>query len=144
MRSGCTRPICDLIYDRLFSPSCVLACVDCFRKGVVPLNERTLYAWVRDLHLILGLFASPFLLVFAASTLLLNHGWIAEVRAAGGGEGEEVGRHVVIPADASRVDQAKAIMGQVGILGEVRNIFRRKGRLEIPVMKPGLNLTVWI
>lgn len=113
-----------------------------FPKRYGPLNEKTLYVWVRDLHLILGLFASPFLLVFAASTLLLNHGWTTEVRAAGGGEGEESGRHVVIPADASRVDQAKAIMRQLGVSGEIRNIFRRKGRLEIPVMKPGLSLTI--
>jgi uncharacterized iron-regulated membrane protein len=30
------------------------------------------YAWTRDLHLYLGLFMCPFLLVFAGSTLLVR------------------------------------------------------------------------
>ena len=32
----------------------------------------TPYRWIRDTHLLIGLFISPFLLVFAVSTLLFN------------------------------------------------------------------------
>ena len=33
-----------------------------------------LYRWIRDLHLYLGLFVSPFVLLFAVSVFYLNHG----------------------------------------------------------------------
>lgn len=95
---------------------------------------------MRDLHLILGLFVSPFLLVFAVSTLLLNHGWLTEFVPV---EGEDrAGHPVVLPQDGSGVDQAKSVLRQLGIVGEIRNIVRRKDRLEFPVMRPGKMITV--
>lgn len=36
-------------------------------------SSKGLYQWTRNLHLYLGLFISPFILVYAISTLLLNH-----------------------------------------------------------------------
>ncbi len=33
------------------------------------------YLWSRDIHLYVGLFASPYVIVFALSTILLNHNW---------------------------------------------------------------------
>ena len=39
-----------------------------------PRKTKQLYHWCRQLHLYLGIAISPFLLVFAISTILLNHG----------------------------------------------------------------------
>ena len=36
-------------------------------------GERALYHWTRDLHLYVGLFASPFVIAFALSVFFLNH-----------------------------------------------------------------------
>ena len=33
------------------------------------------YQWTRQLHLYLGLFICPFILLFAVSTIFLNHRW---------------------------------------------------------------------
>lgn len=99
------------------------------------MNERTPYLWIRDLHLIIGLFASPFLLVFAVSTLLFNHGWVTEYRQVGSRE-DGVEHPVVVPAETDGVEQAKAVMRQLEISGEIRNIVRKQDRLEIPVMRP--------
>ena len=87
---------------------------------------RNLYPWIRDLHLYLGLFVSPFVLVFAVSTLLFNH--------TGMPSSAEPETHiktvpVEIPEGLERIPQAQAIMRQVGVSGEIRNIFRRKDRL---------------
>jgi len=35
-------------------------------------------------------------------------------------------------------------MQQVGISGEIRNIFKRRNRLTIPVMKPGYNASIQV
>ena len=32
------------------------------------------YRWLRQLHLYFGVFICPFLLIFAVSTIMLNHG----------------------------------------------------------------------
>jgi len=39
--------------------------------------SESLYDWTRHLHLYFGLFISPFIIVFAISTIRLNHGWNA-------------------------------------------------------------------
>ena len=99
-----------------------------------------LHRWTRDAHSVLGLFISPFLLVFAVSTLLFNHTWKPwESRA----EAEKSGPlSVEIPEELEGIDQAQAIMRQVGVSGEIRNIFRPEGRLLIPGMTPGRNTVI--
>ena len=37
--------------------------------------SKGFYLWSRDIHLYVGLFASPYVIVFALSTILLNHNW---------------------------------------------------------------------
>lgn len=103
--------------------------------------KQSFYLWIRDLHLYFGLFISPFILVFAVTTLLFNHTWKPwdhekDVRKM------EVS--VQVPTDVEGVEQAKAIMKQVGVSGEIRNIFRRRNRLTIPVMKPGQNASIQV
>jgi hypothetical protein len=38
-------------------------------------KKRSSYFWTRKLHLYLGLFIGPHVLISALSTLYLNHGW---------------------------------------------------------------------
>lgn len=105
------------------------------------LFRKSPFLWIRDLHLYFGLFISPFVLIFAASTLLLNHTckpWDTPADA----EAMKTEMPVEIPEETEGIDLAKAIMRQVGISGEIRYIHRRKGSLVIPVMKPGQNTTI--
>ena len=101
--------------------------------------RQNLYLWIRDLHLYFGLFISPFILVFAVTTLLFNHTWKPWEQKE---DARKIEVPVQVPADVEGVEQAKAVMRQVGVSGEIRNIFRRRNRLVIPVMKPGQNTSI--
>ncbi|MDA0747821.1 MAG: PepSY-associated TM helix domain-containing protein [bacterium] len=98
---------------------------------------QTPYAWMRDLHLYLGLFVSPFVLLFAVSTLFLNHATIPA-----GSVGEKRTVPVEIPEGLEKLEEAQAIQRQVGVPGEINYISRRKGFLVIPVMQPGRSTTI--
>jgi hypothetical protein len=105
------------------------------------LPSKSLYLWIRDLHLYFGLFISPFILIFAATTLLFNHTWkLWDDR----GDVVKVEMSVQVPTDIGGVEQAKEILHQVGISGEIRNIFNRRNRLTIRVMKPGYNASIQV
>lgn len=41
----------------------------------MPRPGQLLYRWVRELHLYVGMFIGPFVLVFAISAMLFNHAW---------------------------------------------------------------------
>ncbi len=41
--------------------------------------RRRFYRLIRDLHLYLGLFSSPFVLVFAISVFFLVHAWLPKI-----------------------------------------------------------------
>lgn len=78
--------------------------------------RKSLYNWIRDLHLYGGLFAAPFLFVFALSTVILNHRaepeadvdtWTEQVRLDGGLEPR---------------NQAKKLMRELGIAGDLRGV----------------------
>lgn len=100
---------------------------------------KNLYLWIRDLHLYLGLFISPFIVLFAVTTMMFNHTWKPWLN-----EDDPVRfeMSVQVPKDVEGVEQAKAVMKQVGVSGEIRNIFRRRNRLTIPVMKPGYHASI--
>lgn len=110
--------------------------------------ERTVYRWTRDFHLYLGLFVSPFVLLFSASVFFLNHG---KVRV-GAETLVETCQGLSIPAgiaDAQgreAVSRVRQLLEQCGISGEigfVRNQ-RKEQLLVIPVLKPGRELMVTI
>ncbi|MEW6749473.1 MAG: PepSY-associated TM helix domain-containing protein [Candidatus Latescibacterota bacterium] len=105
------------------------------------LGGRPPYLWLRDLHLLCGLFASPFLLLFAITTLLLNHPSAPPPNAAPG-QPSAVERSVTVPTGLSDIDQARQILRQVGVTGEVQYLGRDGDRLEIPVARPGERTTV--
>ena len=105
-----------------------------------------LYRWLRDLHLYLGLFVSPFILLFAASVFYLNHGTLIP----GGGPPSETYRDLTIPDGFDRlkgreaVDRARSILPQVGVAGEIGYLrYVAKDRhLIFPVTRAGSEATV--
>lgn len=107
---------------------------------------NVLYRWTRDLHLYLGLFLSPFVLMFAVSTMLLNHGWKPNAVTVRRG----VFKNLVVPADferlqgADRIRAARQILVQLGVSGEIDfiRVLPKENRILIPVIKPGEEATV--
>ncbi len=105
------------------------------------------YSLTRDLHLYVGLFLSPFVLVFAVSVVLLNHPGIPLGAPA---ESEAGTRQVDLPPGldklegTERIRQVRHILRQVGISGEIGFIRYSSGNktLTIPVSKPGYEATV--
>jgi hypothetical protein len=107
---------------------------------------KRFYRWTRDLHLYFGLFISPFILLFSGSVFFLNHGKVEAGRLVN----PEVIRGVHIPPGFERaqgrdaVDGARAILSQLGVLGEVgfTRYVARERRFSFPVSKPGIQATV--
>jgi hypothetical protein len=107
---------------------------------------RRLYLITRDLHLYLGLFVSPFVIVFAVSVFFLNHAKIDTSATTS----SVTFRNVTIPIgfEAARgrdaVDRARGILNQVAVDGEIGFVryVRDERRVIIPVSKPGLQTTV--
>jgi len=110
--------------------------------------SKNVYGWTRDLHLYLGLFLSPFVLLFAISTLFLNHSWNPQ-----DGDLKTVlttSSHIAIPdglAGAQGMEQAnpaRQILNQLGFSGEIDRIVQSPGKndLTIAVVKPGQRLAV--
>ncbi len=96
------------------------------------------YAWTRDLHLYLGLFMCPFILVFAVSTVLLNHPGQPAVGAASG-RIPLTSIPIEVPEGAGTIDQARKILRQLNVTGEIDYVSHqaKEERLLIPVSKPG-------
>jgi len=104
------------------------------------------YRILRDLHLYLGLFVSPFVLLFAVSVFFLNHGKVM----ASGGRPLPTCEALSIPADISdaqgrdAVDRVRQVLDQCRVRGEVGSIRneREAQRLTVVVWKPGSETTV--
>lgn len=100
------------------------------------------YPPVRSLHLYIGLFLSPFILIFSFSVLALNHvGWLNKKNP--------VLQTPVIktkidkfPHDTSDLNIAKAIISKLRIDGEIDFISKRENHFTFPVTKPGLKVFV--
>lgn len=108
---------------------------------------RSLRIWTRELHLYIGLFLSPFLLLFAASVFFLNHArgpvsanhaTLTETRSIRIPQGIESAQ------GPERVRLAAEVLSQLGISGEI-NFIRavpKENRLVIPVVKPGVETVI--
>jgi hypothetical protein len=106
-------------------------------------RSKTLYRWTRDVHLYAGLFAGPFVLIFALSALSLNHTW----RPWGGRDAALPRKGVVqiaVQDSPNSLDVAKQVRAQVGIVGEIGFVGRRPGtaRLSFPIETPGRTTNV--
>jgi hypothetical protein len=104
------------------------------------------YQWTRDLHLYLGLFISPFVLLFAVSVLFLNH---AKVRTDNPTSIESF-RPVQVPSGLdtaqgpAAIVSAKGLLAQAHLEGEIgfTRFVRSSRHFVFPVSKPSLEATV--
>lgn len=97
---------------------------------------KPLYSRLRDLHLYAGLFLCPFVLLFAVSTVLLNH----PPRSAPAKAEAKRETPVEIPAgEPGSIPHARALLQQLGVTCEMDYVRHnaKSGRLLIPVSKPG-------
>jgi hypothetical protein len=108
------------------------------------------YRVTRDLHLYLGLFVSPFVLVFAISVFFLVHSWLPRIAS-------ETSTTRVVPAwplpddwptlsGRPLIDALKPGLEKAGVPGEVgfvRHMVKEE-KLVIPVTIPGRETTVSI
>jgi hypothetical protein len=100
---------------------------------------RSFHAWTRDLHLYLGLFLCPVILVFALSTLWLNHPALRAQPAVAASSAPGPPVPINMPDGAGTVEQARNILRQLNVTGEIDYVRHQanEGRLFIPVSKPG-------
>jgi hypothetical protein len=118
-----------------------------FPKSAHPsaiLSKYSFYFCIRKLHLYLGLFISPFVLLFAVSTIALNHNWGLGEEPDNNGNMHRLVRQVELPAESGNLDKAQDILRQLGVAGEIGfiNHLPREGRLVFTVMKPGREISV--
>jgi hypothetical protein len=110
---------------------------------------RRFYFVTRDLHLYLGLFLSPFVLLFAASVFYLVHAEPSRI-APDMNDSPRIVSNLTVPGGAAglqgraRVDRLRPLLDQLGIFGEVDFIrhVTNEHRLIIPVRVPGRETTV--
>src|ERR1039457_3735918 len=85
--------------------------------------RRRFYRLIRDLHLYLGLFISPFVLVFAVSVFFVVHSW--RPRIASETSTTRVVSVLALPGDLQRlsgrplIDALKPALEKAGVRGEV-------------------------
>ena len=102
------------------------------------------YSLVRLLHLYLGLFISPFILIFSISILVLNHAdYFNALRPAQ--ELEPVQKRLIHfqPLGSDSLI-AKSVLQQLGITGEIDWISRTDSTFSFPVKRPGQNKRISI
>lgn len=108
------------------------------------------YRVIRDLHLYLGLFSSPFVLVFAISVFFLVHAWLPKIGSET--SATRVVSALPLPADLQTlsgrplIDALKPALEKVGVHGEVgfvRHLVKEE-KLIVPVTIPGRETTVSI
>lgn len=105
---------------------------------------KRFYSNTRQLHLYAGLFLSPFILVFAASTLILNHPALGESDGLNAAPPQKENVSIDVPPEVGTIEQAKKILGQLHVTGEIDYVRHnaKAERLFIPVSKPGENVKV--
>jgi hypothetical protein len=108
------------------------------------------YRLIRDLHLYLGLFSSPFVLVFAISVFFLVHAWLPKLGSET--SNTRVVSALPLPRDLQTlsgrplIDALKPALEKAGVRGEVgfvRHMVKEE-KLIIPVTIPGRETTVSI
>jgi hypothetical protein len=98
---------------------------------------QTAYRWLRSLHLYGGLFVSPFLLIFALSSIALNHA----VLPWGGDAAPEATRTVTVgpQSEEDGIVLVKQLRTTLGLQGEIGFVNRdeTENRLSFPIEQPG-------
>ncbi len=97
-----------------------------------PRKSRLLYRWNRQLHLYLGIVASPLLLIFAITTILLNHGVTPSPLI------QDATVSVVLEEGLEGPALVESVLAQLDLTGEVVGRGQvRNGKTTIRVAKPG-------
>lgn len=98
-----------------------------------PLSTR-LYLWTRQLHLYLGLFICPFIVIFAASTIFLNH----SVRPTPQETTRSENIIVQIPEGLKPKERLETVRQQLNLTGEVlgRGVIRNN-KMNFRIVRPG-------
>ena len=112
--------------------------------------RKRFYTLTRDLHLYLGLFIAPFILVVCISVFSLAYAWLPGASSQPGPP-RTVG-NVTLPADLenldvrARIDALQTVLARVGVSGEIGWVqYSVKQRtIEFPVVVPGREATVAI
>ena len=110
---------------------------------------RRLYVVTRDLHLYVGLFLSPFILLFSVSVFYLVHG-LAPRPAPGLSDATRTVTDVSVPPGIAglqgraRVDALRPLLDQLGVRGEIDFVRHAASerRLIVPVRLPDSDSTV--
>jgi hypothetical protein len=108
-------------------------------------RPRRNYLGIRTLHLYLGLFVSPFVLLYALTAIFFVHAWLPW-----GGVGSGVPRTRTVPvsvqADSSSLDMAEQVRAQIGVAGEIDYVNRdaEAQRLSFPIHSPGRRASVTV
>ena len=108
------------------------------------------YRLIRDLHLYMGLFSSPFVLVFAISVFFLVHTWLPKF--APESSNTRVVSALPLPGDLQTlsgrplIDALKPALEKAGVHGEVGFLQHvvKEEKLIIPVTVPGRQTIVTI
>lgn len=95
------------------------------------------YSLVRSLHLYLGLFISPFILVFSISVIVFNHPQSTSRLLPVKSLPLMKSRLDNIPYDSTDLLTARAIIQMLDIKGEVDFIFQNENEISFPVKQPG-------
>ena len=110
---------------------------------------RRVYLITRDLHLYIGLFLSPFILLFSASVFYLVHGVAQRPSPDQAASSRTVSDLVVPPGLAgmqgrARVEAVRSVLEQVGVRGEVDFVRHLpvERRLIVPVRLPNRDTVV--
>jgi hypothetical protein len=110
---------------------------------------RSFYLVTRDLHLYVGLFLSPFVLIFSASVFYLVHGLAPRPAPVLSDSSRTVNDLSFPPGLASlqgraRVDALRPVLEQAGVSGEVDFVRHLPGehRLIVPVRLPNRDTVV--
>ncbi len=109
-------------------------------------RNASLYPLTRDLHLYLGLFVSPFILVFAVSVFFLVHAWLPQSSAPE----RRIVSDLTLPAGFEKLkgreqfDAARPLLAQAGVSGEILSIrqFPKERRFVISSSVPGRETVV--
>jgi hypothetical protein len=112
------------------------------------MNERPMkktqriYHWTRDLHLYLGLLVSPVIVIFALSSIFLNHAFLPWR-----GDSVQTRSYTVpIPTGDNSLDMAKQVRQSIQVSGEIDFIrWDRDDRtLSFPLRRPGWSADVQV
>ena len=106
------------------------------------------YRIFKDIHLHVGLFISPFILIFSVSVLVLNHNfvdWQDDWQEWSFSVDKKVDRTVEIDIPEygkEKIDFARDIIEQIGVSGEIAGVYGDSILMYIPVTRPGHRISV--